>query len=283
MKIAITAESTIDLPKSLLTEFGIRTLPFSLVMGEKQVLDGEVNSDDLYAFVAETGKLPMTAAVNDYQYEEFFRDVLKDFDAVVHFSLSSKISAACSNATRVSHEEEFEGKVFVIDTLSLSTGIALLAIRGAKLAEQGAAPEEIVKDIETARTKDQTSFVIETLDYLYKGGRCSKLALFGANLMKIKPQILMINGGMGPGKKYTGNIEKAIHKYVEDILKQFPNADLDLVFVTHTLQKDKRFIAEDVAKRMREFGCKRVEITHAGGTISCHCGPNTLGILYLTK
>ena len=283
MKIAITAESTIDLPKNLLSEFEISTLPFTLIMGEKQALDGEADSKDLFDYVAKTGQLPHTAAVNDFQFEEFFRTKLKEADHIIHFSLSSKISAAYSNAERVSHEEEFEGKVSVIDTLSLSTGIALLSIKASKMAKEGKSVEEIVKASESQKALDQTSFVIETLDYLYKGGRCSKLAVFGANLLNLKPQIVMAEGSMKPGKKYKGTINKAIKNYVSDTLEQFPNADKSLVFITNTIDDAHKGIIDEVKTTLKKFGFERIEPTTAGGTIACHCGPNTLGILYLLK
>lgn len=281
MRIAISAETTIDLPKSLLQEFDIHTLPFALIMGEDQYMDGEVGKDDLYAFVKKTGQLPRTAAVNEFQFEEFFAELLKTHDEVVHFALSSKISAAYKNAASVAQKEEFKGKVHVIDTLSLSTGIALLAIYGSKLVKAGKTSEEIVSAVKERIPHDQTSFVLETLDYLYKGGRCTALQRFGANLLAIKPQIIMTNGSMATGKKYRGNIERAIQAYVEDTLKEFPNFDPSLIFITTTMDADKQGIIETVRKRLEKEGFERIEVTTAGGTIACHCGPNTLGILYL--
>ncbi|MCF0112743.1 MAG: DegV family protein [Bacilli bacterium] len=279
MKIAITAETTIDLPKPILQEYEIITLPFTVVMGEEQGLDGEIGQKELFDYVAKTGKLPHTAAVNVFQFQEFFREQLKTYDHVIHFSLSSKISAACSNAKQAIEDPEFAGKVDVIDTLSLSTGIALLAIYGRKLANAGKTPTEIVEAVHERIPNDQTSFVLETLDFLYKGGRCSRLAVFGANLLKLKPQILMNEGAMGPGKKYRGPIKKVIADYVEDTLTQFNNPDKSIVFITHTLTDEAN--AEPVRERLIKAGFKRIEITRAGGTIACHCGPNTLGILYL--
>lgn len=281
MKIAITAETTIDLPKKLLDEFDIHTLPFALILGEEQHMDGEVGKDDLYAFVKKTGQLPRTAAVNEFQFEEFFKEELKEHDQIVHFALSSKISAAYKNAASVADKDEFKGKVHVIDTRSLSTGIALLAIYGANLAKAGKTPEEIVEAVEKRIPHDQTSFVLETLDFLYKGGRCTALQRFGANLLAIKPQIIMSDGAMVTGKKYRGNIERAIQAYVEDTLAQFDNIDPSLVFITTTMDKGKEGIIDIVRKRLEKEGFERIENTTAGGTIACHCGPNTLGILYL--
>ena len=144
MKIAISAETTIDLTPELLKEFDIKTLPFTLVLGEDSVLDGQISPDELFAYTEKTGQLPRTSAVNQFQYEEHFRPILQEYDVIIHFALSSKISSACSNAIAASEEEEFKGKVFIIDTLSLSTGIALQAIYARKLARIGKDPEEIV-------------------------------------------------------------------------------------------------------------------------------------------
>ena len=184
MKIAITAESTIDLPEELLKRFDIQILPFTVILGDEEHLDGEIKPQDIYEYVAKTKALPKTAAINGETYKEFFEKLLKKYDAIVHFSLSSGISSACRNAQVVASEID---NVFVVDTKSLSTGIALLAIYARELADKGASAEEVFQKV-SLRIKDvQTSFVISKLDYMYKGGRCSGVALFGANLLMVHP------------------------------------------------------------------------------------------------
>ena len=188
MKIQITAESTIDLTKELLEKYDIKTLPYSVYLGETLCLDGEISTAEIFDYVAKNKILPQTGAINEFQYTEFFEEQLKTCDAVIHFALSSEISSACSNAIKAS--QKFKN-VFVVDTHSLSTGIALLAVKARKMAEQGIEPQEIYDQLMKDREKLQVSFVIDKLDYLKKGGRCSSAAAFGANLLKIHPQIVV--------------------------------------------------------------------------------------------
>ena len=214
MKIAITAESTVDLTKEIKDRYNIKTVPFGLVLGDREALDGEISTEELFKFTADTKKLPKTNAVNEYQYEEFFKENLKDNDCIIHFSLSSGFSSAYSNAQRVA---EKLGNVYVINSQSLSTGIALLAIYACELRDEGKSPKEIVEKVTKRIPSVQASFIIEKLDYLRKGGRCSALQLLGANLLKLRPQILVIGGKMTTGKKFRGNYDKCVKEYYEDI------------------------------------------------------------------
>ncbi|MDY6430176.1 MAG: DegV family protein [Bacilli bacterium] len=277
-KICITAETTIDLPKELLEEFDIKIIPFTIVLGEEQAKDGEVTSKDLFDYVDRTGKLPRTSAINTFQYADFFLELLKDYDEIVHFSLSSGISSACSNAIAAVSENHLENRVFVIDSRTLSTGIALQAFYAAKLLKKGYSGAQIKEKVEKRIPYDQASFIIQQLNYLYKGGRCSKLAMFGANILKIKPQIVVADGVMAPGKKYRGKTDRTILEYVDDTLDQFNNPDLEQVFITYTTA-DPDTVAK-IKEKLEMHGFKRIDITQAGGTIACHCGPETLGILY---
>ena len=276
MKIAISAESTIDMPKSMLEEYDIHTLPFGIVMGDEMVLDGEVDAKDLFKFADETKKLPKTSAVNQFQFEEHFNKLKSmGYDAIIHFSLSSKISSACQNAKAVS--EKFEN-VHVIDTLSLSTGIALQAIYASKLVKAGFSFDEIISKCEERIPFCQASFSLESVNYLYMGGRCSMLSMLGANVLHLKPAILVENGSMRAGRKYRGNMMKAVLGYVNDILEEFHDPDPEEVFITYSSAPDD--VVEAVRKILVEKGFRNIHTTHAGGTISCHCGPNCLGVLY---
>ena len=279
MNIAISAETTIDLTPELLQEFDIKTLPFTLVLGEEEVLDGQITPDELFAFTEKTGKLPRTSAVNQFQYEEYFRSLLKDHDAAIHFALSSKLSSACSNAIAASEEDEFKGKIFVIDTLSLSTGIALQAMYARKLARKGKEPAEIVDLCKARIPFDQTSFSLESVNYLYKGGRCSMLAMLGANVLRLKPEIFVKDGAMVAGAKYRGPMKKVVLEYIEDTLNLFPNIDPEEVFITYSTAPQE--VLDAAKERLEKRGFKRIHFTRAGGTISCHCGPHCLGILYM--
>lgn len=276
MKICISAESTIDLPNSLLNEFEIKTVPFSILLGSDLKLDGVVDSTEIFDYVDKTGVLPKTSAVNEFQFEEYFSNLLKEYDEIIHFSLSKELSSAYENACRVA---EKLGHVHVVDSRSLSTGIALLAINAQKLARAGKSVEEILENSQKRIVHDQASFVLATVDYLYKGGRCSALTRLGAQLFRIRPQIIVANGKMGPGKKYSGKQLECVKSYCRDTLDEFNNPDLSLAFVTHSHATDD--MVEAAKQALIERGFKRVEVTIAGGTISSHCGPKCLGILYL--
>ena len=277
MKIAISAESTIDLPQELLEKYDIKVIPYKIILGGEEYTDGkDVNPQKIFEFVEQTKVLPKTSAINEEDYKEYFSELLKKYDAVVHFCLSSKISSTCGNAIKASGALK---NVYVVDTQSLSTGIALLAIYGRKLANDGVKADEIQRRCADRVSSVQTSFVIKKLNYLYKGGRCSALAMFGANLMQIRPQILLKNGAMGVHKKYVGNMERVIAKYCDDTLAEFNTPDLSVGFVTYTTATPQ--MIETAKKALEVKGFKEIYETVAGGTITSHCGENTLGILYI--
>ena len=278
MKIAITAESTIDMPRELLEKYDIKTLPFTIILGDKDYKDGEITSADIFKFVEENKILPKTSAINEMQYTEFFESVLKDYDAVVHFCLSSGISSACNNAKLAAGGLK---NVYVVDTKSLSTGIALLAIYGRELAESGKSAEEVF-ELCQEKTKDvQASFVVKKLDYLHKGGRCSSIALLGANLLSIRPEIVLKDGKMISAKKYMGKMEKVIEKYCKDVLVENQNPDKKYAFVTYTTATEE--MANIAKNALKEAGFETIYETTAGATITSHCGENTLGILFLNN
>ncbi len=276
MKVAISAETTIDITEEIQKKFDLKITPFTIQLGDKMGLDGEINTDEIIAYVNEKKVLPKTSAVNEYQYDEHFSTLLKEYDAVVHFSLSSELSLACSNAKRSAAKFS---NVYVVDTLSLSTGIALLALYAKDLANQGVEPEKIFQMCEARKKYVQASFELKRLDYLYKGGRCSGLTYFGANLLKIRPQILVKNGSMVPGKKYRGNFNHVVRKYCEDVLIEFSNPDLSRVFITYTTADNQ--IIDMVKEILVDRGFKEIYVTRAGGTITSHCGEDCLGILYI--
>ena len=278
MKIGISAESTIDLPEEILNKYSIHTVPFTILLGDKLGLDGVITPNEIFEYVATSKVLPKTSAVNQFQFEEHFKGLLKEYDAIIHFSLSSEMSSAYANAVEAS--KKFNN-VYVIDSRSLSTGIALLAIKAAKMVEQGLSVEEIVQKSKETTSKVQAGFVLNKLDYLRKGGRCSGLVCFGANLLHIRPQILVKNGKMAPYKKYRGNYDYCVGQYCKDTLLEFPDGDKELAFVTYTTASEQA--VECAYNYLKNAGYKEVYKTNAGATISSHCGPNTLGILFITK
>jgi DegV family protein with EDD domain len=276
MKIALSAETTVDLQKDLLDFYQISTVPYTLMFGDKAQFDGIVVGDDLFKYTEATGKLAKTSCVNLAQFQAHFKKLLQTADYVIHFSLSSDMSASFSNAVLAA--KELNGKVAVIDSRSLSTGIALQCIYAKKLIDAGYSFEDVVKKVQERVPATQASFGLEAVNYLYKGGRCSALSALGANILHIRPQIIVKEGKMISGKKFRGPMEKWVMDYVETTLEEFNNPDFDEVFITYSSAPDN--VVEMVRERLKKAGFKHIMNTYASGTVSCHCGPHTLGILY---
>lgn len=275
MKIAISTESTSDLTKELLTEYDIKVIPFPIVLGDMEFLDGEHTPEEMFKIVDEKNMLPKTNALNTFEYSDFFKSLLKDYDAVIHIALSGGITSSTSNAVLASKELE---NVYVVDSKSLSTGIALLALYARELANEGLDAKEVFEKTNKRVNSLQVSFVIERLDYLYKGGRCNSLQLFGANLLKLRPRIVLKDGKMQSDKKYRGHMGSVIAKYCEEVLTDFNTPDKSRVFLTYTTATPD--MVESAKTALINAGFKEILETRAGGTIASHCGPNTLGILY---
>lgn len=276
MKITISTESTCDLSQELIDKNNIKVIPYTIILGDEMVTDNADVPSKIFKFVEETKELPKTSAINEMQYKEYFESLLKDCDAVVHISLSSGLTSSTSHAMTAAEKMK---NVYVIDSKSLSTGIGLLVLYAAKLAEKGEEPESIVKKVEERVPFVQASFVVERLDYLFKGGRCSALSYFGANLLKIRPQIVVKDGTMKPAKKYRGKMERVIETYCADTLEEFNNADKSIGFVTYTTATPEMIANAKAA--LKNAGFKEVVETTAGGTITSHCGEHVLGILYI--
>lgn len=278
MRIAISAESTIDLPKEMLEKFNIKTVPFTVVMGEEEYFDGEFELQQVFDFVSKTKKLPHTSAVNKVQYEEHFNKLLQEYDAIIHFSMSSKSSSAVFNAQSVASEMK---NVYVVDTLSLSGGIALLAMKARKLVDQGKSVEEILAEINELIPKITVAVVVDKLNYLHAGGRCSGLTLFGANLLGIKPQLLVKNGQITAAKKFIGKIEGVVKKHCEDVFNTFADYDKENAFIAHAAASEQ--MIENAKQCLIARGFKNIYVMSVGSTIACHTGPKALGIMFINK
>lgn len=278
MKIKITGDSTLDLSPELLERYNISLMPLEVNLGSDTFLDGvNITRQDIYDFESKTGKLPKTAARNAVIYKDFFKKFLNEGYEVIHFSISSHLSASNQSANVAA--KELKG-VYVIDTLALSTGSALLALYAHDLIQEGKSGQEIADAVNARVPHVQTSFIIDTLNYLYKGGRCSKLQLLGANLLKIKPTIIMKDGKLDVGKKFRGPILKVVLWYVKDILDMFNTPDTKRVFITHT-DAPKEVVDSVRTILKKEFGFSEILETTAGSTVTSHCGKGTLGILYI--
>ncbi|MBR0189973.1 MAG: DegV family protein [Clostridia bacterium] len=275
MKVAISVESVHDLTKELLEKYDIKVIPYQINLADLSFKDGEYSTEEMFALVDKYNQLPKTTALNPVEYKEFFESLKKDYDAVVHICLSSGITSSCGNAIAAATELK---DVFVVDSLALSTGIGLQAIYARELANAGVPAAEIAAKLNARRDKVQTSFVLERLDYMHKGGRCSSIALLGANLLKIRPRIVLKNGKMLSDKKYRGNMQMVVAKYAEELFHEFDSPDLSRVFITYTTATPEMVAA--AKEKCQSVGFKEILETHAGGTIASHCGAHTIGILY---
>ena len=281
MSVYISSDSTCDLSRELIEKYNIGITPLYIVMGENSLKDGlECTPADIFAAVERTGQLCSTAAVSMADYMDFFGEKLREYDELVHFTISSDMSACYQNACLAA--QEFSGRVFVVDSRSLSTGIGHLVLNAAELAAEGKGGADIKAAIDEKKEKLNVSFVLETLSYIHKGGRCSAVAALGANLLGLKPCIEVRDGKMGVGKKYRGSLKKSLAAYVRDRLEAPDSIDMKRIFVTHSAADDA--VAQEVAALVKELApFEEVIITTAGSTISNHCGPNCLGILYYNK
>lgn len=275
MKIKISAESTVDLSKELIEKFEISTIPLYVRLAEKEFKDGDIPCQNIFDFVKKTKTLPKTSAPNDQNYIDYFSDLLKENDAVIHFSISSEISGSYQHALSASKQLK---NVYVIDSRTLSTGIALLCLCATDLAKKDLPIETIVQKVKDRVPSTCVSFILNELNYLYKGGRCNSLQYFGSNLLKIRPQILVKNGSMTSHKKFMGSIDSVFIKYVNSVLEEFNTPDLKNIFITYTTCKPET--VEQIKHILTEKGFKNIYITNAGATITSYCGENCLGILF---
>ena len=279
-KTIITCDSTADLTPELYAKYDIRVVPLSLTLGDELRRDGEdVTCKDVFAFVEKTGVLPKTSAVSMGEYEDVFRSYVDQGCEVLHINLSSHLSASHQNA-RLAAEEV--GNVWVVDSVNLSSGTGHLVLLAREMVDSGMSAAEAAAALEEIREKLDVSFVLQTLEFLHKGGRCSGVAAFGANLMKLRPEIEVVGGKMQVGRKYRGTMEKTILSYIRGRLEGRDDIRTDRIFITHSgVPQDIEDKAVALVKELHPF--KEVIVTNAGCTISSHCGPNCLGVLFLKK
>ncbi len=279
MKIRITADSTCDLSPELVKKFGVGILPLTVVMGENSYKDGvNITPQDIFKYVSKSGVLPKTSAPSVEEYAEFFALQLKDVDTVIHYNISSKASASHGNAAAAA--KQFNGKVFAVDSLALSTGQGLLVLKACDLAAEGRSPADIVEITQNLRSKVNTSFVPDALDYLHKGGRCSLASLMGAKVLKLHPMIDMKDGKLYAKKKYMGGLERCLKNYITELAAQYRAYDKTRCFITHSNCEPE--IVEKVRGQVKQFfEFDEILETKAGCVVTTHCGKNTLGLLFI--
>ena len=279
-KIQITCDSTCDMPLALREKYDIAVLPVTVILGDQEYKDGvNVTCEDLFSYVDSTGKLPKTAAISMYEYNEFFSKFVEQRMQVIHISLSGELSSTYQNACIAAEDV---GNVYVIDGRSLSTGSSLLALIARELADTGMEAAEIAEAVNGAREQLDVSFVLQTLEYLHKGGRCSGVAAFGANVMKLRPEIQVKNGKMDVGRKYRGSLEKSVLAYTKGCLEGRQDVDTRRVFVMHTgLSQEVLDKICALVKELQPF--EEIIVGTAGCTITSHCGPDCMGVIFMKK
>ncbi len=279
-KIIIASDSTCDLGAELIEKYGVKILPLGVTLGEKNYTDGvDIDPDMIYANYEKTGQLPKTSAVNLTDFEDFFEEYTNEGYSIVVFTISSEMSSTYHNAHLAA--EDFDN-VYVVDTRNLSTGGGLLVATAAEMANNGKSAYEIAEECQRLVNNVDASFVIDSLEFLHKGGRCSALAAFGANLLQLKPCITVKNGKMSVSKKYRGRFDAVLSQYIDDRMNYLSDICLDKVFVTHA-GCDKEIIDACVSRVKSIAPEAEVMITRAGCTVSSHCGRNTLGVLFIRK
>ena len=280
MQIRMTADSTSDLTPEILRKYEIGIVPLSVIINGEVFHDGiDVTPRDIFR-AAEAGQSVRTAAVNTSEYKEFFKSQLKNCDQLVHICLGSGFSTCYSDAVEAAAEV---GNVFVVDSRNLTTGSGMLVLEGIRMIREGAADGKAVAEALQAKTGlVSTSFVVRTIDYLRRGGRCSGLEALGAKMLHIRPSIVVQDGKMHPGEKYRGRYEHYLKHYIRDVLENDSRIDFNRVFVVHSPSEEglMRFAIDTV----KSYGLFR-EVTEAmaGCTICTHCGPDTLGLIFMHK
>ena len=278
--IKIISDSTADLPKELIEKYDIEVLPLLVTLGENSYKDGiEICAQDIFKYYEDNKILPKTSAVSVAEYTDAFsRWVEKGYD-VIHFCISSTMSACYQNACIAAVEL---GHVWSIDSANLSSGIGLQVLLAAELAAKGESAEVIAREVNEAKSRVDASFILNQLEFLHKGGRCSGVAALGANLLKLKPCIEVVEGKMKVGKKYRGAYEKCALEYVRDRLEGNDNIDTRRIFLTWTGLDEK--LIKEIHKEIKKYHkFEEIIVNEAGSTITGHCGPGTFGVLYYRK
>lgn len=280
MNIKIISDSTCDLSPAQIAQHNITVIPLIVIKDDQEYRDGvTITAADVFAHVAAGGNLCSTAALNYGIYQEYFEKYASEYDGVVHISLGSGFSSSYQNACLAA--DEFDN-VIAIDSMNLSTGQGHVVLEACRLAKEVESLAELKEKLDAFTPRVEASFLVDKLNYLAKGGRCSAVAALGANLLNLKPCIEVKNGKMSVVKKYRGSYAKCLASYVKDRLDSREDIIRDELFLTYTTVTDECLAA--VQGAIDQYGnFNHVYETQAGCTISCHCGPDTLGILFVRK
>lgn len=281
-KVLLSADRTCDLNEALEKRYQVMTIPYHVLLDGKEYRDSiDLFPDDIFTAYRDHGSLPKTAAINVAEYLDHFKPFIDEGYEVVHLNLASTLSSSHQNCRMAA---ELLGGVYAIDSKNLSTGTGNLVLEAARLIAEGKTAAEVAEEVSQLTKKNHASFIIDTLEFLRAGGRCSSLAELGANLLKLKPCIDVDSesGQMGMGKLYRGGLDKVLAQYTEDLLKKYPGKRRDHAFITHSGISQERI--DLVHSILTESHCfDEIYVTHASCTISSHCGPNTLGVIFMTE
>lgn len=279
--VKIISDSTCDLTRELLERYQVTVLPLHVLLGDTEYLDGNnITPDTIYAWSDQNKTTPKTSAPSVAEAVELFRPYAEAGDELICFSISDTMSSSGNSMRLAAQELEAEDRIHVIDSENLSTGVGHLVILAAELAQAGKPAEEIIRSVEAMRPLVRSSFVVDTLVYLHRGGRCGGLTALAGSMLRLHPKIIVENGSMIVGKKYRGKIDKVILNYVQDMEEELKQAREDRIFITHSNCDDATVQAVyDYLDSLQHF--KEIFITSAGSVISSHCGPGTLGVLFV--
>lgn len=280
MRYQITSDSTCDLSPELQAQHQIRVVPLYVTMGERTLRDGiDIFPEEVYAHVAAGGTLPQTAAVNLADYVRLFTELAAKNDFVIHICISAEFSSCYQNAKLAAAEFD---NVYVVDSRNLSFGHALVVLECARMAREGMQPRRIVEQLEALTSRVEASFILDRLDYMKKGGRCSAVTLLGANLLRLRPCIEVFDGRMQVGKKYRGSYATCMETYIHERLEGRTDIDLRRVCVCHS-GMDEELVQKAVQTVQNLQPFEEIICSRAGCTISSHCGPGTMGVLFIRK
>ena len=279
-KIGIITDCTSDLTKEMYEKYNIEVLPLYVVMKGKTYQDGiDITTEEMYKLVDKYNELPKTSNVSPAKFEEYFKYYLEKYESIIYYGIGSDLSGTYQNA-KIAASEFDEDKIFIGDSKNLSTGIGLLILKAAKYRDEGYSAKEIFEKVNELVPRVRTQFAINTLKYLHMGGRCSGVSKILGSALKLKPIIKVVDGKLEVSKKPIGYV-RALRTMLDNAYEDLDNMDLDHVFVTHTVaDDDAKYLKEELSKVIPS-DCLRE--TNASGVIATHCGPRTIGILYLVK
>ncbi|TDT61591.1 DegV family protein [Fonticella tunisiensis] len=280
-KVKIFTDSTNDLTPEIISKYDVSVLPLYVNFDDGTYRDGiDMTPEMLYKKVEETGKLPKTASASPADFYNAFKPYIDAGQDIIYIGISSALSSTIQNA-RIAATEFPEGRIEIVDSMNLSTGIGLLVLKAADYAAEGLGVKEVAERVREKVPKVRTAFVIDTLDYLYKGGRCSALQNFMSGIFKIKPIVKVVDGRMILGQKARGKREHALNTMLNNVLAAKDNIDPDRIIITHAMgENDAEYLKKEIAKNIN---AREIIITKAGCVIFSHCGPNTVGIIYIEK